>query len=189
MARRAFLALAVAVVAAAPMPNLRASAAPDGDPDLVRPLRAAALPVQDPDRPRVERWSAALGLTIVPPAGWVQSPASALNPLSDPPEPVQEVARFQVHVGDPSLYTTPVPLTSGLVTDATAVISVGVAREGSDLLEMDRGVRGTRELGSVPGFATLEDEASYDGLHVLTRYLFSRESERILVVRAAAAET
>ena len=190
MARRAFLALAVAVVAAAPMPNLRAD--PDAiasDSDLTRPVRAAALPVQDPDRPKVERWNAVEGLTIVPPAGWVQSPASALNPLSDPPEPVQEVARFQVHVSDPSLYTTPVPLTSGLVADATAVISVGVAREGSDLLDMDRGVRGTRELGSVPGFATLEDEASYDGLHVLTRYLFSRESERVLVVRAAAAET
>jgi hypothetical protein len=190
MARRALLAVAVAVVAAAPMPSLRANPAPDGaDPDLARPVRAAALPVQDPDRPKVERFNADEGLTIVPPAGWVRSPASALNPVSDPPEPVQEVARFQVHVGDAALYTTPVPLTSGLMNDATAVLSVGVAREGSDLLDVDRGVRGTRELGSVPGFATLEDEASYDGLHVLTRYLFSRESARVLVVRAAAAET
>ena len=190
MARRALLALAVALVAAAPMPNLRANAVPDGaDLDLPRPVRAATLPVQDPDHPKVERWSAEEGVTIIPPAGWVRSPATALNPLADPPEPVQEVARFQLRVGDAALYTTPIPLTSGLVAVATAVISIGVAREGSDLLSMDRGVRGTRELGSVPGFATLEDEASYDGLHVLTRYLFSRESERVLVVRAAAAET
>ena len=191
MARRAVLAVAVAVAVAAPMPNLRVSPAPDpAEMDTPLGARAAALPVEDPERPRAERFTAAdAGVTIVPPAGWVQSPASALNPLSDPPEPVQEVARFQVRVGDGAIYTTPVPLTSGLVADATAVISIGVAREGSELLSMDRDVRGTRELGSVPGFSMLEDEASYDGLHILTRYLFSRESARVLVVRAATAET
>jgi hypothetical protein len=54
---------------------------------------------------------------------------------------------------------------------------------------MDRSVRGTRELGSTPGFAVLEEEATYEGLHMLTRYLFARESDRVIVVRAAAAET
>src|SRR5436190_812103 len=70
---------------------------------------------------------------------------------------------------------TPSLSASGLAPDADAATPLGV--------------RGTRELGSVPGFAMLEDEASYDGLHVLTRYLLSRESDRVLVVRAAAAET
>jgi len=191
MARRALLAVAVAVAVAAPMPNLRVNAAPAAD-EAATPLGAhfVALPLQDPDRPKAERFAAVeAGVAITPPAGWVRSPATSLNPQSDPPEPVEEVARFQLRVGDAALYTTPVPLTSGVVADATAVISIGVAREGSDLLSIDRDVRGTRELGSVPGFATMEDEASYDGIHVLTRYLFSRESDRVLVVRAATAET
>jgi hypothetical protein len=129
------------------------------------------------------------GLSIVPPAGWLQSPATALNPPSDPPEPVQEYARFQVRVADPRLYASPIPITGGLVADATAVISIGVAREGSEIIDLDRTARGTRELGSVPGFAVLEEEATYEGLHVLTRYLFARASDRVIVVRAAAAET
>ena len=173
------------------MPSLRVGTSVDTGED-VSPLgaREHSQPLQDPDRPKAERFQAVdAGVAITPPAGWVRSPASALNPLSDPPEPVQEVARFQVRVGDAAIYSTPVPLTSGLVADATAVISIGVAREGSDVLSIERGARGTREVGSVPGFATMDEEASYDGLHVLTRYLFSRESERVLVVRAATAET
>jgi hypothetical protein len=109
--------------------------------------------------------------------------------MSDPPEPVEEFARFQLRISDPQLYATPIPITSGLVADATAMITIGVARQGSDILDMDRGVRGTRELGSTPGFAVLEEEATYEGLHVLTRYLFARESDRVIVVRAAVAET
>jgi hypothetical protein len=181
----------VAVIVALPMPSLRVGTSVDTGED-VSPLgaREHTRPLQDPDRPKAERFQAVeAGVAITPPAGWVRSPASALNPLSDPPEPVQEVARFQVRVGDAAIYSTPVPLTSGLVADATAVISIGVAREGSDVLSIERGARGTREVGSVPGFATIDEEASYDGLHVLTRYLFSRESERVLVVRAATAET
>ncbi len=183
--------MVVAVVVALPMPSLRVSPVVETS-EMDTPLgaREEARPLQDPDRPEVQRFEAVdAGVAITPPAGWVRSPASALNPLADPPEPVQEVARFQVRVGDPALYTTPVPLTSGLVADATAVISIGVAREGSEVLSIERGVRGTREAGSVPGFVTLEDETSDEGLHVLTRYLFSRESERVLVVRAATAET
>ena len=109
--------------------------------------------------------------------------------MSDPPEPVEELARFQMRIADPQLYATPIPITSGLVADATAIISIGVARKGSDILGMERSVRGTRELGSTPGFSVLEEEATYEGLHVLTRYLFARESDRVIVVRAAAAET
>ena len=109
--------------------------------------------------------------------------------MSDPPEPVQEAARFQVRLRDTQLYAAPIPVTSGLVADAVAVISIGVAREGSDILLMDRGVRGTREVSSTSGFTVFEEEATYEGLHVLTRYLFSRDGDRVLVVRGAAAES
>jgi hypothetical protein len=190
-APRAFLALAVVMVVATSLPNVRASAAPEATlPDAPRALRLQRVELQDPDRPGVERFvdpDARVGIT--PPAGWVRSPESALNPVSDPPEPVQELARFQAHVTNAALYETPVPLTSGLLQDATAVISIGVAREGSGILAIERAVRGTREVGTVPGFTVLEDEAVYDGLHLLTRYLFSRSSGRVLVVRAAVAET
>jgi hypothetical protein len=186
--------VAVVVVLAVPLPGLRVSPASEAPAVAAAEAPLGVLadprPLQDPDLPKAERFHAVdAGVEITPPAGWVRSPASALNPVSDPPEPVEEVARFQLRVGDPALYTTPVPLTSGLIADATAVISIGIAREGSDVLSIERGARGAREVGSVPGFTTLEDEASYDGLRILTRYLFSREGERVLVVRAAAAET
>ncbi len=191
IARRALLAIAAALVVALPLPDLRASAAPlSSEEDARAAFRSIPTAVQDPDRPKAERFSdVAAGLSITPPAGWVRSPSSALNPMSDPPEPVEEFARFQLRISDPQLYATPIPITSGLVADATAMISIGVARQGSDILDMDRGVRGTRELGSTPGFAVLEEEATYEGLHVLTRYLFARESDRVIVVRAAVAET
>ena len=191
MARRALLAVAAALVVAVPLPSLRASAAPDAwELNGGSALRFIPAAVQDPDRPMAERYTDTLaGLAITPPAGWVQSPATALNPMSDPPEPVEETARFQVRISDPQLYASPIPITSGLVADAMAMISIGVARAGSEILAMDRTVRGTRELGSTPGFAVLEEEATYEGLHVLTRYLFARESDRVIVVRAAAAES
>jgi len=190
MARRALLAIAAALAVAVPLPNVRAAAPDSSDADVRAAFHFIATAVQDPDRPRAEHYSDAVaGLSITPPAGWVRSPASALNPMSDPPEPVEELARFQMRIADPQLYATPVPITSGLVADATAIISIGVARKGSDILGMERSVRGTRELGSTPGFVVLEEEATYEGLHVLTRYLFARESDRVIVVRAAAAET
>jgi hypothetical protein len=187
---RAALAVAAVLVFAAPVSGLRATTAPsDAGSDPRSEMRAHTVPIQDPDRPKAERYSdPEMGLAITPPAGWVMSPLTSLNPVSDPPEPVEETARFQLRVGNSDLYASPIPITSGLVADAVAVISIGVAREGSDILAMDRGVRGSRESGSVPGFTTIEDEATYEGLHVLTRYLFSREGDRVLVVQAAAAE-
>jgi hypothetical protein len=181
----------VALVVAVPLPSLRVAAAPVvPDPDLSTALRFIPTAVQDPDRPKAERYVDAIaGVTITPPAGWVRSPATALNPMSDPPEPVEELARFQLHIADTQLYAAPIPITSGLVADATAMISIGVARTGSDILDMDRTARGTRELGSTPGFVVLEEETTYEGLHVLTRYLFARESDRVIVVRGAAAKT
>jgi hypothetical protein len=188
--QRALLAVAAALVVAVPLPSLRASSAAEAtDPDPRSESRLHPNDVQDPDHRRADRFTDPdAGVTIVPPSGWVRSPATSLNPESDPPEPVQEVARFQIRVGDVELYATPIPITSGLVADATAIISIGVARVGSDVLTLGRGVRGSREVGGVPGFTTLDDEATYEGLHVLTRYLFSRDTDRVLVVRAAAAE-
>jgi hypothetical protein len=190
---RAALAIAAALVFAVPLSGVRAASVPnDGASDPRSEMRAHPVPIQDPGRPKAERFSDPdMGLAITPPAGWVVSPEASLNPVSDPPEPVEEIARFQLRVGDARLYVSPIPITSGLVNDASAVISIGVAREGSDILAMQRGARfnGARESGSVPGFTTIDDEATYEGLHVLTRYLFSRESDRVLVVQAAAAET
>ena len=129
------------------------------------------------------------GVSFVPPAGWVEGPASALNPVSDPPEPVYEIARYQMRITDPTLYAAPIPITSGLVADAGALITVGLARAGSGLIGMDVRTRAERELGSVPGFVTMDDEAVYEGVHVFSRYFFSRLGERVVVARAAAAES
>lgn len=188
---RALLAVAAALVVAVPLPSQRVAAAPDAVPRSdITPVLVVPAAVQDPDRRAPERFvDAEAGIALTPPAGWLRTPESALNPVSDPPEPIEEVARFQLRVGDAQLYAAPIPITSGLVADATAVISIGLAREGSDLVDVDRRVTGEREFGSAPGFVTLEDETTYEGLHVLTRYLFSREGERVVVVRGAAVET
>ena len=74
------------------------------------------------------------GLSIAPPAWWRRSPAESLNPVTEPEDPVFEVARFQLRLGDPSLYAQPVAPTSGLLNDAGAVLSIGVARIGSGLI-------------------------------------------------------
>ncbi len=126
---------------------------------------------------------------FTPPAGWVAGPTTALNPVSDPPEPVFEIARYQMRVTDPTLYAAPIPITSGLVADAGALISVGLARAGSGLIGADLSGRGDRDPGTVPGFRTMDEEAVYEGVHVFTRYFFSRSGQRVVVVRAAAAES
>jgi len=154
-------------------------AVPDPAPDVLR----ADLPL-----PRVFNDNET-HVSFVPPAGWVRGPASALNPVSDPPEPVFEIVRYQVRLSDPSLYAAPIPITSGLVADAGAVITVGLARVDSGLVGMDARMRGDRELGAAPGFVTLDDEAVYEGVHVFSRYFFSRPGDRVVVIRAAANES
>ena len=154
-------------------------AVPDPAPDVLR----ADLPL-----PRVFNDNET-HVSFVPPAGWVRGPASALNPVSDPPEPVFEIVRYQVRLSDPSLYAAPIPITSGLVADAGAVITVGLARVDSGLVGMDARMRGDRELGAAPGFVTLDDEAVYEGVHVFSRYFFSRSGDRVVVIRAAANES
>jgi hypothetical protein len=189
-ARRVLLTAVAAFLVGMPVPSARAALAPESVDTGGHSAARQPIERQDPGRPKADRFTDTdAAVSIVPPPGWVRSPATALNPQSDPPEPVQEVARFQIRIGDTELYAAPIPVTSGLVADATAVISIGIARIGSDILDMDRGSRGNREVGSVPGFTTLDDEATYEGLHVLTRYLFARDSDRVLVVRAAAADS
>ena len=154
-------------------------AIPDPAPDVLR----ADLPL-----PRVFNDNET-HVSFVPPAGWVRGPASALNPVSDPPEPVFEIVRYQVRLSDPSLYAAPIPITSGLVADAGAVITVGLARVDSGLVGMDARMRGDRDVGAAPGFVTLDDEAVYEGVHVFSRYFFSRPGDRVVVIRAAANES
>jgi hypothetical protein len=124
-----------------------------------------------------------------PPVGWVREPPQALNPESDPPDPAQELVRFQLRSGDASLYAQPIPITSALIRDAGAIISIGVARSGGELLDLDVDPRAERaDANPVAGFFQLEEERTYEGLHVLTRYFVSRATDRRLVARAVTAE-
>ena len=124
-------------------------------------------------------------VSFVPPAGWVAAPLTSLNPIGSTPSSVFEVARFQLRMTDPALYAQPVPLTSGLIADAGAVISVGVAREESELLELDIDPRVAREeLRAQNGYVTLDEDATYEGLVSYTRYYLARDSERRLVMQA-----
>ncbi len=155
-------------------------------PAAVRLVPAAPSPAADlAATPYVD---AAAKLSFVPPSGWVRGPDTSLNPQSDPPDPVLELVRYQLHVGDPTLYAQPIPITSGLVLDAKAVLSVGLVRQGSDLADLAIDPRMTGdEAGAIPGFVTLEDEATYEGLHTLARTYVARDTDRRLVVRAVAS--
>ena len=135
-----------------------------------------------------DRWTdAEWGLSIAPPAGWRRSPAESLNPVTQPADPVFEVARFQRRLGDPSLYTQPVAFTSGLLSDAGAFLSIGVARVGSGLIgaHPERWEETSRAL---KGFVATDDESTYEGVRSFTRYLFAKTSGRAVVVRLIAHE-
>jgi hypothetical protein len=145
--------------------------------------------IQDVDAPPLaERWSdSGWGLSIVPPAGWLRSPSDSLNPVTQPADPVFEVARFQLRLGDPSLYAQPVALTSGLVNDAGAVLSIGVARIGSGLIggSVEKWEQTSRAL---TGFVATDEDSSYEGLRSFTRYYFAKNTGRVVVVRFFADE-
>ena len=124
-----------------------------------------------------------------PPPGWVRAPSTALNPQSDPPDPAEELVRYQLQLGDASLYAFPIPITSALVRDAGAIITVGVARAGGELVGLDLDPRADRvDASTVGGFYEVDDERTYEGLHVLSRYFIARDSDRRLVARAVTAE-
>ena len=194
---RAASALALAAVIVFPLQGSRTieTVAPAETATIASDYRAAAAPEPAGDVLRVEMPLPQLfvdtetSVSFVAPPGWVRGPATALNPVADPPEPVLEIVRYQMRVADPSLYAAPIPITSGLVADAGAVISVGLARVDSGLVGMDTHVRGDREMGVTPGFVTLDEEAVYEGVHILSRYFVSRPGDRVVVVRAAAAES
>ena len=124
-----------------------------------------------------------------PPLGWVREPSQALNPQSDPPDPAEELVRFQLRLGDETLYAFPVPVTSALIRDAGAIITIGVARAGGDMLDLDVDPRTDRtDASPVDGFYLVDEERTYEGLHVLTRYFVARSTDRRLVARAVTAQ-
>ncbi|MDP9252014.1 MAG: hypothetical protein M3O80_03325, partial [Chloroflexota bacterium] len=193
---RAASALALAAVVAFPLQGSRTIDSPAvAAPVAVAADYQAAAPdvavdVLSPDMPLPQVFADnEAKVSFVAPAGWVRGPASALNPVSDPPEPVLELVRYQLRLSATSLYAAPIPITSGLVADAGAVISVGLARANSGLVGMDARSRGDRETGAAAGFVTLDDEAVYEGVHVFSRYFFSRAGDRVIVIRAAAADS
>ena len=182
---RSLLVVGALVIGIVPVTSV--TAAQPAEPDR-RPT--AALPIADdlldPQRPRAAGfYDQTAKLSLTPPAGWVLAPATSLNPLTNPASPVHEVARFQLRIGDPALYAQPIPVTSGLIQDAGAVLRVGLAREGSDLLDLDVDPRTQREeLSAQNGFVMFDEDATYDGLVTYTRYYVSRETERRLVMEA-----
>ncbi|HET8568898.1 MAG TPA: NlpC/P60 family protein [Candidatus Limnocylindria bacterium] len=156
--------------------------------DEVRPVAAVRAMNDDLDPQRPPALRVAFDeakLSIVPPQGWTAAPATSLNPVSAPASPIYEVARFQMRVGDPSLYAQPIPITSGLVRDAGAILSVGLAREGGELVGMDVDIKG-RDVEARGGFYVTEESVVYDGLAIVTRFLVARSTDRVLAVQAVA---
>jgi len=149
-----------------------------------------ARPVRNVDAPPLlannwtdDEW----GLSIAPPAWWRRSPAESLNPVTEPADPVFEVARFQLRLGDPSLYTQPVAPTSGLLSDAGAVLSIGVARIGSGLIGATP-ERWDQTSRALKDFVATDEDSSDDGVRSFTRYYFAKSTGRVVVVRFVADE-
>jgi hypothetical protein len=131
----------------------------------------------------------ATGVSFDPPVGWIREPSGALNPQSDPPDPAQELVRYQLRIGDVSLYALPVPITSALIRDAGAIVTIGVARSGGDMLDLDVDPRADRsDALPVAGFYQIDEERTFEGLHVFTRYFVARATDRRLIARAVTTE-
>ena len=174
---------------AGPLRDVAVASETAGSIDAPVPVRAD--PVADqPARPAPKGFTdESARLSFDPPIGWVREPSQALNPQSDPPDPAEELVRFQLRLVDPSLYALPVPITSALVRDAGAIMTVGVARAGGDMLDLDVDPRADRlDASPVGGFFLVDEERTYEGLHVFTRYFVARETDRRLVARAVTAE-
>ncbi|MDE3194648.1 MAG: C40 family peptidase, partial [Chloroflexota bacterium] len=122
------------------------------------------------------------GVSIVPPRGWLLAPGGSLDRQGD--EQAYEVARFQLRLGDPALYAQPLPVTGGLLADAGAVLSISLARDGSDLSSVDLSAFTPDALTRLPGATAVDSETSYDGVTTFTRILVARDTRRIVVVRA-----
>src|SRR5947207_11042535 len=127
------------------------------------------------------------GISIAPPAWWRRSPAESLNPATQPADPVFEVARFQLRLGDASLYTQPAAPTIALLNAAGAVLSISVARIGSGLIGAAP-ERWEQTSRSVKEFVATDEASSYEGVRTFTRYYFAKSSGRVVVVRFFADE-
>ena len=148
-----------------------------------RPVQVVAAPPLLANSWTDEEW----GLSIAPPAWWRRSPAESLNPVTEPADPVFEVARFQLRLVDPSLYTQPVMPTSGLLNDAGAVLSIGVARTGSELVGAIP-ERWDQTSRAVKGFVATDEATTYEGVRSFTRYYFAKDTGRVVVVRFFTGE-
>ncbi|MEP7004108.1 MAG: hypothetical protein ABI888_06165, partial [Chloroflexota bacterium] len=72
---------------------------------------------------------------------------------------------------------------------AGAIITVGIARAGGDMIDLDVDPRAERaDASPVAGFFQITEERTYEGLHVLTRYFIARATDRRLMIRAVTAE-
>src|SRR5262249_35972013 len=123
-----------------------------GDAELP-PAEAPAAPVRvyplgdtgylDPAEPVTPFRDAEARIEITPPRARLLAPVTALARASD--EDTYEVTRYQIALRDATLYTQPVPVTSGLLADAGAVLSLSLTREGgvlvgADLALLDQGL-------------------------------------------------
>ncbi|TMC76628.1 MAG: hypothetical protein E6J15_05250, partial [Chloroflexi bacterium] len=173
--------LAISALALLPFGGMTAASPAASDPAPILTARR----IHDVDAPPhlADRWrDLDWGLSIAPPVGWRRSPAESLNPVTQPADPVFEVARFQLRFGDPSLYAQPVAPTSGLLNDAGAVLSVGVARIGSGLIGATP-EKWEQTSRSLKGFVATDEDSSYEGLRSFTRYYFAKTTDRVVVVR------
>ena len=119
---------------------------------------------------------------VTPPRGWMASPATSLDRSGD--EDTYEVARYQLAMRDAALYAQPLPVTSGLLADAGAILSLSLAREGGDLVDIDLDVLDPGFVQHRAGVRSVDTETSYDGVVTFTRLIVGRDSGRTLVVRA-----
>ncbi|GAC1698877.1 MAG: hypothetical protein NVS9B6_09730 [Candidatus Limnocylindrales bacterium] len=189
---RSIVTFSVAFAVAIPVAQAAGSSVVPSGP-VPRTIRAdvAAQPVVGPETPTVpvpHVFSDPVAkVSFDPPAGWLRGPDAALNPVSDPAEPVFELVRYQIRIGDPTLYAQPIPVTSGLIADAGAIISIGLAREGTEVAGLEVDPRTERDaVRSAGGFLVVNEERIYEGLHVYTRFLLARATDRRIVLRAVA---
>lgn len=184
---------------AAPAPILGASSAKH---ELALPVDAQPgavvfRPVRDPDllygaasTPDVATVDAAaaryrdsnVGISVLPPRGWVVAPLTSLDQTTD--DQAFEVARFQMRIGDAALYAQPIAVTSGLLNDAKAILSIALAREGSDLAAVDPSALGPDGNVRLHGGSAIDGESSYEGVTTVSRVLVTTSSHRVALIRA-----
>ena len=155
---------------------------PAADAPAVRIFGVGDVGYLDPTEPVTPFRDEETRVAIVPPRGWLLSPAASLDRAGD--EDTYEVARYQVRMSDPALYAQPLPVTSGLLADAGAVLSLSLAREGGALVGADLDLLEPGAVHHAAGVSSVNSETSYDGVVTFTRLFVARDTDRTLVVRA-----